>query len=348
MKVSVGIGGPGPDPIEDWVSYVQAVEAIGIDCVWVAEAWGQDAVSSLAYLAAKTNRIALGSGVLQISARVPAMTAMTALSLARLAPRRFRLGLGVSGPQVVEGLHGVPFAAPLTRLKENVDIIRLAFAGEKLVYRGKHITLPLPGGEGKALRIDQPSNPDIPIYLATLRPKSLEYAGAAADGWLGTTFSPRHAEEGHFRYLRKGAERVGRTLADIVIEVGCPIGIGDDVEALIAARKTAVAFNCGAMGSAQTNVYKEAFQRAGFVDDAEAIQQLWLAGKRDAAAARVPAALVSEFSAIGTPGMVKERLRLYRDVGVSALSVRVDSHPAERRLGQLEQFVELVRQVTTE
>ncbi|HTR24354.1 MAG TPA: LLM class flavin-dependent oxidoreductase, partial [Terriglobales bacterium] len=188
MKVSIGIGGAASGQKRDFdeqVEYAVEAEKLGVDAVWTAEAWGQDAIAPLAYIAARTNRIRLGTGIMQISARVPAMTAMTALTMAAISNDRFILGLGTSGPQVVEGLHGQPFKAPLARLKETVEIIKLAFAGEKIEFHGKYHELPLPGGQGKALRLSQPGNSRIPIYLATLKPHALEYTGAVADGWLG-------------------------------------------------------------------------------------------------------------------------------------------------------------------
>ena len=167
MKVSIGIGGAASGQRRDFdeqVEYVVEAEKLGIDAVWSAEAWGQDAIAPLAYLAARTGRIRLGTGIMQISARVPAMTAMTALTMAAISNDRFILGLGTSGPQVVEGLQGQPFKAPLTRLIETVEIIKLALAGEKIEYHGKHHELPLPGGQGKALRLSQPANSNIPIW----------------------------------------------------------------------------------------------------------------------------------------------------------------------------------------
>jgi alkanesulfonate monooxygenase SsuD/methylene tetrahydromethanopterin reductase-like flavin-dependent oxidoreductase (luciferase family) len=192
MKVSIGIGGAASGQKRDFdqlVEYVVEAEKLGVDTVWTAEAWGQDAIAPLAYLAARTSRIRLGTGIMQISSRVPAMTAMTALTMAAISNDRFILGLGTSGPQVVEGLQGRSFRAPLTRLKETVEIIKLAFAGKRIEYHGKYHELPLPGGQGKALRLSQPGNSNIPIYLATLRPQALEYTGAVADGWLGTSFT---------------------------------------------------------------------------------------------------------------------------------------------------------------
>ena len=345
MKVHIGIGGYSRDNIDNVVEFVQAAERLGVDGVWSAEAWGNDAVTSLAFLAGQTRHIHLGTGIMQISARVPAMTAMTAMSLATLSRGRFRLGLGASGPQVVEGLHGASYAAPLTRLRETLEICRMAFAGEKLAYDGRQHVLPRPGGEGKAIRLDQPPA-DIPIYLATLAPRALEYTGAAADGWLGTSFSPEHSEA-HFEYLRRGAESAGRTLADIDICAAVSVAIGENVEELIASRKAGVAFNMGGMGSATTNFYNDAFKRAGYEDDARAIQALWLDGKRDAAAARVPDVMVTEFQALGTREMVRERLRRYRDVGINTLKLGLDSAgplgPARFEL--LENIVDLLEEL---
>lgn len=340
MKISIATGGYARHNIGYTIDFVQQVEKLGADCIWSAEAWGQGAVTAVTYLAAHTKTIKHGSGIIQISSRVPSMIAMTALSLDALTSGRFILGLGASGPQVVEGLHGVPYRAPLTRLRETVEIVRLACRGEKLSYQGKHHVLPLPGGEGKAIRLDLPAA-EVPIYLATLGPKALEYTGAAADGWLGTSFSPDHAEA-HLGYLRKGAEAAGRTLADIHLNVSCNVSIGENVEELIDARRPAVAFSMGAMGSATTNFYNDAFQRAGFTDDAKAIQQLWLDGKRGEAAARVPDEMITRFGAIGTAQMVRERFDLYKSVGIDSLNVRLASDDSGERIAQLEQIMDLL------
>ncbi len=340
MKTSVSIGGYAYDEILETVEFVQAAERLGVSYVFSAEAWGQDAVTSLAYLAGKTEKIKLGTGIMQISARAASMTAMTALSLNNLSRGRFVLGLGASGPQVVEGLHGVPYAQPLTRLKETVAVMRMAFRGEKLRYDGKHLVLPRPGGEGKAIRLDhQPA--DIPIYLATLGPKSLEFTGAAADGWLGTSFSPDHAEA-HLDHIRKGAEAAGRSLDDVQLHVSCTVDIGENVEEMIAKRRPGVAFQMGAMGSAQTNFYNDAFRRSGFEEEARAIQQLWIDGKRQEAAAIVPDEMITQFSAIGTPAMVKERFETYRKVGIDCLSLRLDAPSRREQIVLLEQMMDLI------
>lgn len=341
MKISVGIGSHSARDIKGAVEYVQAADRLGVDCVWSAEAWAHDACTSLAYMAAKTEKIHIGTAIMQISARTPSMTAMTALSLWDISGGRFRLGLGVSGPQVVEGLQGQDFSRPLTRLRETVDICRMAFRGEKLQYAGKAHVLPRPGGEGKAIRLEFPPAP-IPIYLATLGPRSLEYTGEAADGWLGTSFSPDHPGA-HLDFIAKGAKKAGRSLSDIDICATVSVAIGENVEELIDARRMGVAFQMGAMGSAQTNFYNEAFQRAGYQDDSLAIQALWKQGKRDEAAKRVPDAMITQFQAVGTPEMVRARFNKYRDVGVNMLSLRGDDKlPAAQRIALLEQVMDLV------
>jgi F420-dependent oxidoreductase-like protein len=341
LKVSISVGGYDQSGMGAVAEYVQAAEAMGVDCAWSAEAWGRDAVSSLAFLAARTSRIRLGTGIMQISARVPSMTAMSALSLDSLSGGRFILGLGVSGPQVVEGLQGQDYSRPLTRLKETVDVIRMAFRGEKLRYEGQTITLPRPGGEGKPIRLDYPPT-EIPIYLATLGPKSLEYTGEAADGWLGTSFSPDRPEA-HLDFIRRGAEKAGRKLSDIHLNAACSVGIGEDVEALIDARRPGIAFQMGAMGSARTNFYNEAFQRAGFQDEAKEIQRLWIDGRRDEAAKMVPDQMITDFGAVGTPEMVRKRFETYAAAGIGGITVRFDNDlDAAGQLKQLEKVMELV------
>ena len=341
MKTSIAVGGATHANIRGMVEFVQQAERLGVDYVWSAEAWGQDAVTSLAYLAGQTSRILLGTGIIQISARTPSMTAMTALALHDLSNGRFVLGLGTSGPQVVEGLQGVALPRPSHPAERDGRYCRMAFRGEKLRYAGQFHTLPRPGGEGKALRIDHPPA-NIPIFLATLAPKALEYTGAAADGWLGTSFSPDYAEA-HLAHIRKGAQAVGRSLKDIALHASCTVAIGQNVEELIAAQKPAVAFSMGAMGSATTNFYNAAFQRAGFEDDAKAIQRLWIAGKRQEAVARVPDEMVTRFGAIGTPDMVRERFQKYQQAGVDALTLRIEAADLTQRITKLEQVIDLIR-----
>jgi F420-dependent oxidoreductase-like protein len=347
MKVSIGIGGAASGRNRDFaeqVEFVVEAEKLGVDAVWSAEAWGQDAIAPLAYLAARTTRIRLGTGIMQISARVPAMTAMTALTMAALTGDRFILGLGTSGPQVVEGLQGRPFNAPLTRMKETVDIIKLAFAGEKIEYHGKYHELPLPGGQGKALRLSQPGNANIPIYLATLRPRALEYTGAVADGWLGTSFTPEHADA-HLHHLRRGAEGAGRSMADINIEVGGTVAFGDDLDALIEPLKPAMAFTLGAMGSATTNFYNDAFKRGGWEAAGREVQRLWVAGKRPEAIAKVPPEMVIQANLLGDTEMVRKRIRAYKDAGVTTLRVTPHGRDLADRISTLGRVMDLVRAI---
>ncbi|MEM7080832.1 MAG: LLM class flavin-dependent oxidoreductase, partial [Pseudomonadota bacterium] len=305
MKISISIGSAYYNG-EDWddlVAYTQAADKMGVDQAWSAEAWGMDAVVPLAYLAGQTENINLGTGIMQISSRVPSMMAMTAQSLDTVSKGRFILGLGVSGPQVVEGLHGAKFAKPLSRLREVVEILRLGLAGEKLAYDGEHYLLPRPGGEGKAIRLSQPPRPQLPIYLATLGPKSLQMTGELADGWLGTCYLPEHANV-FLDDIQAGARKAGRGLADLDIQAGGYFEIGDDVERLIAKCRPGLAFTLGAMGSAKTNFYNDAFCRAGYEDDAKAVQGLWVDGKREEAVARVPEEMVLMANLIGTEEMV--------------------------------------------
>ncbi len=347
MRVSIGIGGADSGRKRDFgelVAYVVEAENLGVDTVWTAEAWGQDAVAPLAFLAARTERIRLGTGIMQISARAPAMTAMTALTMAAISNDRFILGLGVSGPQVVEGLHSQPYRGPLTRLKETVDIVKLACAGEKLAYDGTYHKLPLPGGEGKALRLAQPGNPHIPIYLATLGPRSLQYTGEVADGWLGTSFTPEHAEA-HLAHIRSGAERAGRDFSEIDIQVGGTVAFGDDLDALIAPLKPRMAFTLGAMGSAKTNFYNDAFKRGGWEDVAQEVQQLWVAGNREAAQARVPDAMVIQANLLGTEDEVRARMRAYKNAGVTTLRLTPVGETIDVRLETLDRAMRLVRDV---
>ena len=344
MKISIGIGSHSSRDITGAVEYVQAADLLGVDCVWSAEAWAQDACTSLAYMAALTKNVHIGTAIMQISARTPSMTAMTALSLWDISGGRFRLGLGVSGPQVVEGLQGASFAKPLTRMRETVDICRMAFRGEKIQYDGEIFQLPRPGGEGKAIRLEFPPCP-IPIYLATLGPKSLEYTGEAADGWLGTSFSPDHPGA-HLDFIAAGAKKANRSLSDIDVAATVSVTIGENVEELIDKKRMGVAFQMGAMGSKKTNFYNEAFQRAGYQDDSLAIQALWKQGKRDEAAARVPDAMITQFQAIGTPDMIRERFLKYQSVGVHSLSIRTDEKaPNSERIALLEQVMDIANGV---
>jgi F420-dependent oxidoreductase-like protein len=330
---------------DDWQqagSYVVEAERLGVDCLWSAEAWGHDAATPLAFMAARTSRIRLGTGIMQAGTRTPALLAMTAMSLNAMSGGRFMLGLGVSGPQVIEGWHGIPFERPVQRMRETVEIVRRAVRGERLAYKGKIYELPLPGGEGKALRSAARPQPDIPIYLATLSPRSLEMTGEIADGWLGTSFMPEHARV-FFDHLEAGAVRAGRSLAQLDLQAGGVVAFSDDVERLIPPRKPGLAFSLGAMGSRQHNFYNDAFKRAGYEEVAVEVQRLWLDNRRDEALARVPDDLVLKTNLLGTEAMVRKRLEAYREAGITTLRVEPAGETLDARLATLGRLLELVR-----
>ena len=350
MKIAIGLGFPYAHDInwEDRFTYVLEAERLGVDSVWSAESWGYDAVTPLAYLAAKTSRVRLGTGIMQIGSRTPAMIGMTALTMVTLTNGRFALGLGVSGPQVMEGWHGVRFARPLQRTRETIRIVRTIARGERLSYQGEIYQLPLPDGEGKALIPDARPFPQLPIYLATLGPKNLELTGELADGWLGTSFIPEHARL-FLDPMEAGAQRVGRSLADIDVQVNAGVvSFGDDLERLVGPRKPGLAFTLGAMGSRKQNFYNEVFQRAGYADLALHVQDLWLSRQREAAAAAIPDELVLKTNLLGSKEMIHERLRIHQRAGVTTLSVSPDGQTLEERLATLAQLIDLVREVSAE
>lgn len=344
MKTAIGIGMAGNERWDDLSEFVVEAERLGVDYVWSAEAWGHDAVTPLAYLAAKTTRIKLGTGIMQAVARTPANTAMTAMTLSSMSHGRFILGLGASGPQVVEGWHGVPFRKPIQRIREVVEIVRIVSRGERLQYHGEVYELPLPGGEGKALKSAARPEPNIPVYLATLSPKSLELTGEIADGWIGTSFMPEHANV-FFDHIARGAERAGRQLADIDLQAGGAVAFSDDVRGLIARHRPGIAFTLGAMGSRQHNFYNAAFRRAGYEEEALAVQRLWLEGKRKEASDLVPDEMVAGVNLLGTEQMVRDRIRAYRDAGVTTLRLAPEGATLRDRLDTLGRAVDLVRSV---
>lgn len=320
MKTAIRVGGPasgGRDQFESMLKFATEAEKVGVDQAWSAEAWGMDAIAPLAYLAAKTQRLQLGTGIMQLAARTPAATAMTAMSMATVTNGRFLLGLGNSGPQVVEGLHGQRFERPVSRLRETVEIVRKACTGEKIEHEGKVFELPRRGGAGKALRIAQPPE-RVPIYLATLAPKALELTGAIADGWLGTCFVP-DAPEAHLDYLRRGAESAGRTLNDLALNVDAAIAFTDDPEQLFGPLKMQLAFQLSAMGSPTMKFYNDAYQRGGFAEACEKVRSLWLEKKRQEAVEAVPDEMVMKTAILGDEAHVRARLGAYRDAGISEI-----------------------------
>ena len=341
MRVAIGATLASPDD----AAFVVDAERLGAAQVWVPEAWGYDALTPLAYLASVTSRITLASGIVQIGARTPAMLAMTAMSLQALSGGRFVLGLGTSGPQVMEGWHGVRFSSPIAATRETIEIVRAVTSGERVAYAGDVFELPLPGGPGRSLRSLAPPV-HVPIAIAALGPRNLELTGELADAWLGNAFMPEHADA-FTDHLRTGAARAGRSVDDIDLVIPVAVEFTDDVDEAVTRHARGYAFTIGAMGSRDKNFYNAAFERQGYGDDVRAVQQLWLDGKRDEAAARVPLDIGRKTNLIGTPSMVRERLRLYRAAGVTTLQAKLDGD-RQHRLDTLAQLVELVADVDAE
>jgi F420-dependent oxidoreductase-like protein len=331
----------------DWreiAGYVREAEKLGLDVCWVAEAWGSDAPSALGYLAARTETMLLGSGILQLGTRSPVTIAQTAMTLAHLSGGRFLLGLGASGPQVLEGLHGIPFAHPLARMRETVQIVRAVLRGEKVSFSGSQFSIPLPGGEGRPMRVSIPPVA-VPVYLAALSPKMLELTGEVADGWLGTSFVPEGADA-YFRHLDAGLARAGRSRADLDICQGAEVNVvaGEaEVAAVAGSRKKELAFSLGGMGSGRTNFYNDAYSRQGWGDVAARVRERWQAGDRDGAAGLVTDEMVLATTLIGTEDMVRERLRVWRDTGVTTVRLYPAGDTLAARLDNLGRALDLVR-----
>lgn len=317
MTLSIGLS---LDPrFPGWLDLAREAERIGVDSVWVPEFWAYDAFTPLAAIAARTERIRLGTGIAQLGARTPAMLAMSAMSVQHLSGGRFVLGIGTSGPRVMEGWHGVGFSRPVRRTRETIEIIRAVTAGERLAYSGEVYELPLPGGEGAAIRSRAEACP-VPVYVAALGPANLALTGELADGWIGNSFFPESA--GVFLGpIGSAARRAGRSLSDLDLVVAVSVEFTDDVEAAGRRHADGYAFTFGAMGSRTSNFYGDAFARQGFGEDVADVQRLWSAGDRAAAAARVPLEIGLGTNLIGPPEVVRDRLRAYRDCGVTTLRV---------------------------
>jgi F420-dependent oxidoreductase-like protein len=348
MTLRVGVWAMPFD--EQGVDFVHEAERLGADSVWIPEYWAFDALTPLAYLAATTSTIRVASGIVQLGARTPAMLAMSALSLQALSKGRFVLGVGTSGPQVMEGWHGVRFDRPIQRTRETIEIIRAVTSGDRLDYRGEIYTLPLPDGEGRSIR--SPVAPaHVPIYVASLGPANLRMTGELADGWIGNSFFPETADV-FIGPIREGADAADRDLADLELTVSVGVEFTEDVEEAGRRHAEGYAFTFGAMGSPTRNFYLDAFARQGYGDDVREVQRLWLAGDRDAARKRVPTAIGLGTNLVGTDEIVRKRLRLYRNAGITTLRVGLNSGPGGERidaqLDRLGLLLDLVREVNAE
>lgn len=358
MRVSTGfIHGFAVADWKDLTTFAVEAERMGVDSIWSAEAWGFDGATPLAYLAAKTSRIKLGTGVLQVGTRTPANMAMTAMSLYSMSEGRFLLGIGTSGPQVMEGFHGVIFDHPVQRTRETIEIMKKVFSGEPVAYEGRSFRLPVREGQGKSIRAAAPAMPQIPIYIASLGPRNLRLTGELADGWKGTSFMPEHADV-FFDHIQQGVQDAGRSMADLDLQADGTVIFTDDVDEAVEALKPGLAFSLGAMGSREFNFYNAAYSRAGYADEAKAIQTLWLDGRRDEARRLVPSEMVLHSNLLGTDAMVKDRIRAYRDAGLTTLGASLRYRAMGRgglepptlteRIEVLGHFIDLVNEVNKE
>ncbi len=338
MKIGALIEPRAPGAAE----FAVAAEAIGIASLWVPEVWGYDALTGLAFLAAKTTSIGLGTFVVQLGSRSPALLATSALSLQELSGGRFALGVGTSGPGVMEGWHGVRFRRPVQTTRETIEIIRTVSRGERLEHAGEIYPLPLPDSDGNVLRpLVRPDH--VPVYVAAMGPQNLHLTGELADGWLGNAFIPEAADV-FLDPLRKGAERAGRTLADL--DLVAPVALEftatrEDADAAARRHADGYAFTIGAMGAGGKNFYSDAFARLGYADGVAAVTELWQSGRRDEARAAVPIDLGRLTNLLGTDDMIAERVSRYRGQGITTLLAKLDGD-YQAQLTALERLVAIV------
>jgi F420-dependent oxidoreductase-like protein len=340
LGVHVGYWGLGMGS-QDQLAVVKEAERLGYDSVWTAEAYGSDAATPLAWFAAQTSKIRLGSAIFQMPGRTPALTAMTAATIDQLSGGRMMLGIGSSGPQVAEGWHGQRFGRQLQRTREYVHVVRMALARERVEFAGGTLELPLPDGPGKALKLTiAPVQERIPIYLAAIGPKNTQLAGEIADGWIPTFFSPDHVSELR-ELLEQGAARSGRSLEQFDIAPTVNAFVSDDRELARNVMRPVLALYIGGMGSREQNFYNRLVQRYGFEQAAQEIQDLYLEGKKAEAGAAIPDELIDLVSLCGPREAVRERLGAYRDAGVGTLMVTPMAFTTEDRIAQLRAIAEL-------
>ena len=327
----------GADEMAGW-------EEAGLDVLWVSEAYGFDAVSIMGYLAAKTERVQIGSAILPIYSRTPALLAQTAAGLDAMSAGRTILGIGASGPQVIEGWHGVAYDRPLARTREIIELCRRAWQREILVHDGIY-RLPLPPeqgtGLGKPLKLlSHPVRSRIPIYVAALGDKNVEMTAELAEGWMPFLFHPEKASDVWGRALMTGAARRGAELGPLEVVAGAPLAIGDDVTELRDLARPLVALYVGGMGAKGRNFYHDLMTRYGFGAEADRIQDLYLAGRKDEAAAAVPSSVLEATSLIGPAGYVRDRLAAYREAGVTILNVTPLGPDPKRLIADLKELMQ--------
>jgi len=314
---------------------VVALENAGLDTVWVAEAYGFDSPTLMGYLAAKTETIEIGSAILNIYSRTPGALAQTAAGLDNVSGGRAVIGLGASGPQVIEGFHGVPYERPLGRTREVIDVIRMALRREPLVYDGKAIKLPLPEGQGLGLgkplkMLTKPERAAVPLWIAALGAKNVELTAEIADGWIPHLYYPEKAKETWGESLAKGAAKRATDLGPLEVLAGGMCAIGDDVKGLLDFARPMVALYVGGMGARDKNFYNQLVCEYGYEKEAKEIQDLYLDGKKEQAAALVPDELLEAINLVGPEGYVKERIAAFKEAGVTNLQIMpvADDAPA--------------------
>ena len=345
MKIASQLGYAGG--FEDTIREVQELEKAGIDTVWVAEAYGFDGVSFMGYLAAKTERVEIASGILPIYTRTPTLLAMTAAGVDALSGGRAMLGLGASGPQVIEGFHGLPYDAPVTRTREIIEICRKVWKRERLEHTGRKYTMPLPPdqgtGLGKSLKlINHPVRDDIPIAIASLGLKSVEMTAELADGWLPVFYLASKAKERWGDALAAGAAKRDPGRAPLTVYAGGPVGIGEGLEGMREMGRPMTALYVGGMGARKKNFYNEVFASYGYEQEAREIQDLYLSGKKAEAAAAIPQSFIDATTLIGPEGFVKDRLSELVESGVNALNVSLVGRDTEARVRTLDALRNLV------
>jgi F420-dependent oxidoreductase-like protein len=326
------------------------LEKAGLDIVWVAEAYTFDAISQMGYLAAVTDRIQIGSGIVNVFSRTPAVMAMTFAGLDYVSDGRAICGLGASGPQVIEGFHGVPYEKPMKRIKEYIDICRIVWKREVLNYQGETVQAPLPPGQGTGLGrplklINKPLRPDIPIWWASLMGRSVAATAEVADGWMPIMFIPERADRVWGDDLRAGLAKRSPDLPPLEISAGGMLAIGEELVGDAATRirdyaRPNVALYVGGMGARDKNFYNDVARRYGFVDEAIEIQDLYLDGKKDDAAAKVPAEWLEKSSLVGPPSYIAERVAAYKEAGVTVLSVSPVGSDPVKAIEQLRSIVD--------
>jgi F420-dependent oxidoreductase-like protein len=342
MRLGINLGYWGAGNDAENLALAKEADRLGYSVAWAAEAYGSDAATVLSWIAAQTDTIDVGSAVFQIPGRTPANTAMTAATLDTLSGGRFRLGLGVSGPQVSEGWHGVRFDKPLARTREYVAIVRKALARERLTFDGEFFTLPLPDGPGKALTLTvHPVRDSLPIYLAAVGPKNLELAGEIADGWLAIFFAPEHASD-LMAHLQAGRAKSGQTMEGFDVVPTVPVVIGDDLNSCVDAVRPYAALYVGGMGSKDKNFYNALAVRMGYEEAAADIQERYLARDYVGAAAAVPQEFIERTSLVGSAESIRDRLQAYADAGVTTLTIAVYAGSIEDRIATVRRMPELM------